>query len=312
MTSFRIGVDGGGTTTRAVVIDGAHNLVFARAHSGSSNLYNLGLDGALANIVLAVEAALDKAGMLPGQIESFGFGLAGAVGQTEREAWTRALKSKFGQAVTVDEDVVAALVGAFGPDELNEHGGAVLVAGTGANCFAQTAQGERIRADGWGPMLGDRGSGFWIGEAAIRYAVASLDGAISPTLLSSALWEHFEVADLNELIGVIYAPTFARERIAAFVPHVLKAARARDIIAGTVISEAACHLANTARAVLEASSVRQLALVGGLFDNAPELREAFVEAMKVASKYDELKTVQIIEPRYEPVVGAALLPLLLP
>ncbi len=308
MNSFRIGVDGGGTTTRAVIIDGTHNLVFARAHSGSSNLYNLGLEGALQNIVVAVEAALDQAGMLPGLIETFGFGLAGVVGQAERQRWTRALKEKFGEAVTVDEDVVAALVGAFGPDELKSHGGAVLIAGTGANCFAQSASGERVRADGWGPMLGDRGSGFWIGEAAIRHAVAALDGAIEPTPLSEALWQHFEVADLNQLVGVIYAPTFARERIAAFVPHVLKAARENDPIARQVIFEAACHLANTARAVLQTSGVKQLALVGGLFD-APELREAFVATIEIAAPYEEMRGVQIIEPRYEPVVGAAVLPL---
>ncbi len=293
-------MDGGGTTTRAVVIDDTHNFVLARAQSGSSNLYNVGLDGALANIAGAVDGALREAGMLVGQMESFGFGLAGAVGEAEVARWTAALARKYGQKVRVDEDVAAALVGAFGPEELASHGGAVLIAGTGANCFGQNASGWRVRADGWGPMLGDRGSGFWLGEAAIRAAVAAIDGVGEPTSLSDALLAHFAVADLNALVAVIYAPDFARERIAAFVPHVLKAARAGDTVASELLEAAAGHLARTAHAVLFPLGGRRLALTGGLLENAPEIRAALAAT-------PELEGVELVAPKYEAVVGAALL-----
>ncbi|RYG58439.1 hypothetical protein EON80_27090, partial [bacterium] len=184
MVSFRMGVDGGGTTTRAVVVDGESNLVFTRAQSGSSNLYNLGLEGALQNIHVAIDSSLEQAGIDIDQIESWGFGLAGVTGAHEKSLLTTALSARYGEGVVVDEDVVAALVGAFGPEELKQNGGAVLIAGTGANCFGQNQNGQRVRADGWGPMLGDRGSGFWLGESGIRAAVASLDGASAPTPLT--------------------------------------------------------------------------------------------------------------------------------
>ena len=302
MVSFRIGVDGGGTTTRAVVVDGESNVVMARAQSGSSNLYNLGLEGALQNIHVAVDGALEEAGIVWNQIDSWGFGLAGVTGQHEKALWTASLGQRYGEAVVVDEDVVAALVGAVGPDEFKQSGGAVLIGGTGANCFGQNESGARARADGWGPMLGDRGSGFWLGESAIRAAVAAIDGANPATLLSTSLLHHFEVPDLNALVGVIYAPTFARDRIAAFVPFVLQAARDGDAVSQELLRDAGTHLAATARAVLEPLGTKQLALTGGLLDNSPEIRESLARS---------LPTVELLAPRYQPVVGAALMPLAL-
>ena len=300
MICYRIGVDGGGTTTRAVVIDATHNLVFSRGHSGSSNLWNTGLEGALENIRMAIAEALERAGMVVGQIETFGFGLAGASGESEKEMWTGALRAIYGEHIRVDEDVAAALVGAFGPDELSQSGGAVLIAGTGANCFGQNADGGRVRVDGWGPMLGDRGSGFWLGESAIRAGVAAVDGAGESTTLGAALLEHFAVFDLNALVGVVYAPTFARDRIAAFVPLVLNTARDGDEVSQRLLNEAGVQLASTARAVLQPLELHELALTGGLLENAPEVRQSLADA---------LPGVELIEPRFEPVVGAALLPL---
>ncbi|BCM92720.1 N-acetylmuramic acid/N-acetylglucosamine kinase [Abditibacteriota bacterium] len=302
MVSFRIGVDGGGTTTRAVVVDGESNVVMARTQSGSSNLYNLGLEGALQNIHIAVDAALEQAGMVVGQIDSWGFGLAGVTGEHEKSRWQKALGARYGAGAVIDEDVVAALVGAFGPDELKRSGGAVLIAGTGANCFGQNESGQRARADGWGPMLGDRGSGFWLGESGIRAAVASWDGATVPTPLAQSLLKHFDVPDLNALVGVIYDPTFPRDRIAAFVPFVLQAARDGDAVSMQLMHDAGTHLASTARAVLEPLGLKQLALAGGLIENAPEIRESLARS---------LPGIELLQPRYEPVVGAALMPLAL-
>ncbi len=302
MVSYRIGVDGGGTTTRAVVVDGESNVVMARAQSGSSNLYNLGLEGALQNIHIAIDGALEQAGMVVGQIDSWGFGLAGVTGEHEKLRWQTALHARYGEGVVIDEDVVAALVGAVGPDELKQNGGAVLIGGTGANCFGQSQSGARVRADGWGPMLGDRGSGFWLGESGIRVAVASIDGAGAPTPLAQSLLTHFDVPDLNALVAVIYAPNFARDRIAAFVPFVLEAARQGDAVSAELLREAGIHLAATARAVLEPLGIQQLALAGGLLENSPEIRESLAHS---------LPGIELSQPRYEPVVGAALMPLAL-
>lgn len=297
---YRVGIDGGGTTTRAVIID-ENNHVLGRGQGDSSNLYNLGLDKALASIASAVEGALIGANVSRDAVTSWGFGLAGISGPAEKARWRAALEPIYNGALAVDEDVAAAWAGALGPENLSV-GGAVLIAGTGANCFGQNASGKRARVDGWGPLLGDRGSGYWLGESGIRAAVAGFDGATPHTLLQNALLKHFEVQSVEDLVGVVYAIDFRRDRVAAFVPHVIEAARAGDVVAAGLLKQSGHQLGQTARAVLGALELKKLALTGGLLENSPEIRAALQTTLG-----DE---IELCQPRFEAVVGAAFLPAL--
>ncbi len=297
---FRVGIDGGGTTTRAVVIDEA-NRVLGRGQGDASNLYNVGLQGALQSIDTAVAEALGAANIARDAVSSWGFGLAGISGPAENARWRAALEPIYAGDLAIDEDVAAAWAGALGPENLSA-GGAVLIAGTGANCFGRNANGERRRVDGWGPLLGDRGSGYWLGENAIRAAIAGFDGATAPTALQSALLKHFEVENVEDLVGVVYAADFRRDRIAAFVPHVIAHARAGDAVAADLLKGCGHQLAQTARAVLEPLDLKKLALTGGLLQNSPEIRAALQTALG--------GEIELVEPRFEAVVGAAFLPAL--
>ena len=222
-------------------------------------------------------------------------------GAPEKARWRAALEPVYGANIAVDEDVAAAWAGALGPENLSA-GGAVLIAGTGANCFGRNASGERRRTDGWGPLLGDRGSGYWLGESGIRAAVAGFDAATAPTSLQAALLQHFDVADVGALVGVVYSADFRRDRVAAFVPHVIAAARAGDAIAADLLRASGTQLGQTARAVLQPLKLKKLALTGGLLENSPEIRIALQEALGAE--------IEFIEPCYEAVVGAAFLPAL--
>ncbi len=297
---FRVGIDGGGTTTRAVIIDEA-NQVLGRGQSDSSNLYNLGLNAALQSIATAIEEALGAANIARDAVSSWGFGLAGISGPAEKARWRAALEPIYIGDLAVDEDVAAAWAGALGEENLIA-GGAVLIAGTGANCFGQNANGERRRVDGWGPLLGDRGSGYWLGESAIRAAIAGCDGAAPPTSLQNALLKHFEVENVEDLVGVVYAADFRRDRIAAFVPHVIESARAGDAVAADLLKQSGHQLGQTARAVLEPLKLNKLALTGGLLQNSPEIRAALQTALG--------GEIELAQPCFEAVVGAAFLPAL--
>lgn len=297
---FRVGVDGGGSTTRAVVVDENHRVV-GRGHGDASNLYNLGLDAACQSIQNAIAAALEQANLAPDAVTSWGFGLAGISGAAEKARWQAALAPLYAGQIAVDEDVAAAWAGALGEENLSA-GGAVLIAGTGANCFGQNAGGKRARVDGWGPLLGDRGSGYWLGERAMRAAVAGFDGAAPPTALQTALLGHFEVESVEALVGVVYAADFRRDRVAALVPHVIAHARAGDAVAAELLKQSGQQLGQTARAVLQSLDLKTLALTGGLLEHSPEIRAAL---------QDELgETIELCQPRFEAVVGAAFLPAL--
>lgn len=309
--TFHIGVDGGGTTTR-VALTNEHFTILGRGESASSNLYNVGLESAVANVKLAIDDALRHTTVEIAQVASFGFGLAGIVGETEKARWKTALRNAFNPTsstrcvapIVVAEDATAALAGAFSDDfsSGNFSGGAILIAGTGANCYGQNAHGETVRADGWGPLLGDRGSGFWIGESALRAALAADDGASPATALQQIVLEHFEVSDWNALVGVVYAPDFRRERIAALVPRVLEAAQNDDEIASQILRHAGENLARTAKAVLRKLKIYRLSPCGGLLENSTEVRAALEATLRRA-----IPAVEIVAPQQEAVVGAAIL-----
>lgn len=306
---LKIGVDGGGTTTRAVVIEDQNKdsssaegvlgiRVLGRAQAASSNHYGVGLEVAAANIFEAVHAALEAADVARTDIASFGFGLAGARTPAEQSLISNKLSSlTSGQSFVVDEDAAAAQSGAFagGP-------GAVCIAGTGANCFGVNAQNERAKADGIGPLLGDRGGGYRIGEAALRAICAAEDGSGPQTSLVAPGLQAFGVASVDGLVQVVYQPDFARNRVAALFPVVLQEAQNGDAIARDLLQHAGRELALSARAVLQKLHLSRIAVVGGVLENALSVRIAF------ESKLSEfIPDVEVVAPQYDAAIGAALL-----
>lgn len=294
---YRIGVDGGGTTTRAVVID--ENLrALGRGEAGPGNFYSAGEEAAVSNIAAAVRAALDSAGIADSDIASWGLGLAGACSASDRAWQSEALSSHAGAAkIVVDEDAPAAQSGAFegGP-------GAICIAGTGSNCFGVNEKGERRGADGYGPLLGDRGSGYWCGEQALRAACASSDGSGPHSTLHEAVFQQLGARDVFELIQIVYAPEFRKDRIASLVPTVLKCAAAGDTVAQDILKRAGGELAKTTLAVLRPLGINRVAPVGGLLSNDTPVRAAYESALREA-----ISDVEFIEPMHDAAIGAALL-----
>lgn len=294
---FRIGVDGGGTTTRAVVID--DNLqVLGRGESGPGNFYSAGEKAAVENIAASVNAALKSARIHASDIQSWGLGLAGACSDSDKASQRQALLSQVGNAkIVVDEDAAAAQAGAFAGGA-----GAICIAGTGANCFGVNEKGERRGADGFGPLLGDRGSGYWCGEQALRAACASYDGSGPNTVLQESVFAQLGAKDVYELIEIVYASDFKKDRIAALFPLVLQAAGSEDVVALDILQRAGQELAKTTLAVLQPLKINRVAPVGGLLANNTLVRPTYENALR-----EVMPDVQIIEPMHDALTGAALL-----
>lgn len=309
---MKIGVDGGGTTTRAVLID-ENTRVLGRGEAGTSNHYGAGLAVAVENIERAVEAALQQnGGANRDDISFWGLGLAGACTSTEQQAIREALepaRARLAPAakIVVDEDAAAALAGAFAPDEgeklsAQKTFGAVCIAGTGANCFGIGTDGMRVRADGLGPLLGDRGSGYWIGARALQAACRAADGSGAPTRVLAAALQHFGVASVDELVQIAYKPDFTPGRIASLFPVVRDCAATSDEVAAGILRSAGEQLARTALCVLEPLHITRLAVTGGVLGRDTPVRAAFEAALR---RYDA--TIEIREPERDAAIGAALL-----
>ncbi len=186
-------LDAGATTTRAIVVDAAGELVWRRESAGAS-LTRRGIAGALEQVrALRDEAEREVEAFYP-RLRAVAAGFAGGRSIAVQMEMGRALADfctgedpAVPVPVTVTHDAHIALVGAHGPDGE----GCVLVSGTGSICMARTERGDTALAGGWGWPLGDEGSAVWLGWMAVRRALAAWeeDRSCSLTALILEAWE---------------------------------------------------------------------------------------------------------------------------
>jgi N-acetylglucosamine kinase-like BadF-type ATPase len=298
---YALGIDGGGTQTRAVLIDRDGN-EHARARGGPSNYHTVGLPATEASLREAIAGALGQAGIEIDQVDCIGLGMAG-VDRPDDLAAVRALIERIGRfrRVVLTHDAEAALVGGTG-----RRYGAVLIAGTGAIAYGVNTQGDARRADGWGPRLGDDGSAYWIGRAGLRAVARALDARGPATALQAHLFEGLGLHDAQELVPRVYSSDFGPAQIAALAPLVCAAARANDAVAERIVHEAGQRLAATLGAVITGLGMGgeafDAALAGGLLQGGDVVREAVI-----ANLGEIAPRARPIAPRHDAAYGAAQL-----
>ncbi|MBN8503684.1 MAG: ATPase [Burkholderiales bacterium] len=187
-----VGVDGGGTGTRARLCDAAGRTL-AEGQAGPSAL-GQGVEQAWRNVRQAVEQAVLVAGVTDFEWahSAIGLGLSGASQMHAAQAFADAAPQ--GVRLALETDAWAGLLGAHAGEP-----GALLIAGTGSIAMALWPDGRRSRVGGWGWRLGDEGSGAWLGQAALRHLVRALDGRESRGALADALLGQLGTSDAGVL-----------------------------------------------------------------------------------------------------------------
>lgn len=260
---YVIGVDGGGTKTRVVIADGGQRIL-GEGVSGPSNPLRVGVANAAAAIREAIDRACATAAVRRSDIVAAEVGLAGVRREDLRERMREALTGLGIGSIEVVTDAQIALYGAT-----DGKPGVVLIAGTGSICCGVNARGKRACAGGWGPLVGDEGSGSWIARRGLQAVAQAADGRARKTTLTEAACQYFNVAMPDDLSTAIYAPSMTNERIAGFGRHVIEAAKNRDAVAREVVAEAGRELGSTATAVIRKLRMEreafQIAYVGGIF-----------------------------------------------
>jgi len=186
---YFIGVDGGGSGTRARVL-AADGRFVGEGEAGPSGL-SQGVAQAWAHVQEAIAAAFGGTPAAAGEC-ALGLGLAGAHDAALRAACATAAP-RYG-ALVVDTDSHAALLGAHGGRP-----GIVVIAGTGSIGEALYANGRRRVCGGWGFPVGDEGSGAWLGLRAMAVAQRAADGRGSAGPLARAVWQHAGGSDETTL-----------------------------------------------------------------------------------------------------------------
>ena len=263
-----IGVDAGATHTTAAVAD-ANGTVLVRAEGGPGAVRPGGAAAAAERIRATCADAMGKA-FREVRGDVLVVGAAGAGRQEERLALEAALEAlRIAPRVHVTTDGAIALQSAFG-----DAAGIVLIAGTGSIAWARLPGGEMARVGGLGPILGDPGSGYDLGRAALRAMGPALEGRGPHSALADTLLHRLHLGGLDELVR--WAATADVPTVAAVAADVLAAAADADGIANSIADAGADELARHVGALAERfgpDAPVQVALGGGLLARSEEYRK---------------------------------------
>ncbi|MGP4031476.1 N-acetylglucosamine kinase [Pseudarthrobacter sp. 1C304] len=280
-----IGLDIGGTKTRGVRFeDGA---AVGDASVGSSNVQNVSRE----------EAALHLAELFGriggGTVAQVYAGAGGIDTEADAEALAALIAPHVpGARITVVHDS-RLLLAAGGAST-----GVAVIGGTGSAAWGRNSLGAEARAGGWGYLLGDEGSGYWLGREAVRHSLRRMNQGQQPDQLTTALLASCGVDEPNKLIALFHAPDTGRRYWAERARLVVEAAAAGHAASQELVDQAGDDLA-----ALAEQTVRQLGidgpviLGGGLGMNVPRLQESFRAALAAAGITD----VRILE--QDPVFG---------
>ncbi len=262
--SYVIGIDAGGTKTVGLLADESGK-VLSKAISGSANLVikgELEVEKVLFDIIESLEA--------PEPVAALCLGIAG-IGQPGAEELIRGVLRRLGQRqpVSVVNDAVVALV-AGAPDGV----GIVVASGTGSIAYGVDPSGDTARSGGWGYLLGDEGSAFWLGHYAVRHAIRAVDGRGPATTLYDLICSKLSITEPVALVEWFYDQEYSRNRVANLASLVETASLDGDEAAEDLLDQAGGHLARAARAVADQLTFpgrHPIVLSGGAFKACPSL-----------------------------------------
>jgi N-acetylglucosamine kinase-like BadF-type ATPase len=297
-----LGVDGGGTKTAYALVDAQGRLCASHVGASIDHLAD-GIDAARARLKDGVEATLAQAGA---DSRAVGFAFVGLPAYGEDSNMTVALDAM--PAVVLAEgsyrcgnDMVCSWAGSLACTD-----GISVIAGTGSMAYGEYA-GRQARCGGWGELIGDEGSAYWIAREGMNLFSRMSDGRTAPGCLHRLVRERFGLANDLDLCARIYgARADRRDAFAQFATLVHDAAQSGDAEAAAIFARGARELVCCVVAVHRVLGAPPGTPVpvshsGGVFDNAPAMVKAFRDGLAAAPVRLEYRA-----PRFSPAVGAAL------
>lgn len=287
------GVDAGGTATKCLLLNTEGQIIAEQ--KGPPGNYQAGAEAAAEAIKTTLQEAMAKAGL--DRIAALGIGIAGAGRRPDQAKMEESLGRLAGvdrYALTDDGEI--AVLGAHGGQP-----GIVLIAGTGSIAYGLRRDGQKVRSGGWGALLGDEGSGYWIGLQAVRRVIRAAEGRAEQTALAQTVREELGITSLEALPALVCQNTLGRKEIAALVPAVLATARHGDPAATEIINAALEELVLLVQAVAKRMDfpVTKVAVTGGIFSD-PDFSTAFKRRLAASCG------LETIEPSFSPVVGGVI------
>lgn len=289
------GIDGGGTRTRVVLVDG-DGRPLARGEGGPGLIGRNGPEAAGRTVAALVRQVAVEAGVET-PLAGLHAGLAGAGEPAARQRVLEVLRASglAGHAVVASDGEIA-LAAAFGDGP-----GILLIAGTGSVVFARGTDGVLARCGGWGAVLGDEGGGHALGIGALRMVLRVADELETPTHLVPAVLEATKTAEPRSLPA--WAGSASKAEVAALAPLVLQLAADGDPAADRIVEEAVSALctcvASLARRLAPWSEGVPVAWTGGVTRD-PGFARRLEERIRV-----EVPEARIAREPLDPALAAA-------
>ncbi len=297
---YFIGIDGGGTKTKGVLVDESLNTI-SEGIGGPSNFLVFDIND-VANSILELLIKLTKeANISLNDVRTILIGTAGAGRRDDAERLEKAVYQKAKEKnltlnnFRVENDGRIALEGAFSGKP-----GSILIAGTGSFMFGKDSNENLHRVGGFGRILGDEGSGYKIGRMGLSEVAKSFDNRSSGTLLTQLVKDNFAISNLTELINEVYKNNFDIPKVA---PFVIKAAKEGDKICKAILDNEVTGLVEHIVAMKNKISGETLSvsLVGGTITTDNYFAHLF------KAEATQIPNVKIIDAELPPHIGAALL-----
>lgn len=299
MTPIVLGLDGGGTQTRALAATSEG--VLGQGTGGVCNIAAVSVAEALHSAQDAARMALAGGVGGPEQVRAVCAGVAGCSFEDRRVAFEQGLQVLFPHSrVSVVPDYAIALTGATGGTP-----GVIVIAGTGSAAYGENGGGETHKAGAYGYLIDDAGSGYGVGRLALTAVLRAADGTGEATRLRERVLEMLGIASLAEIIPGIYGETITRLAVAALSRAVaLAATEDNDPVARAILMRAGGALAQlahgvTARLFPETAQPFPLVPIGGLWNVGPVLSDVFARSVQ---RFAPMAVIG--PPQSSPVAGA--------
>jgi glucosamine kinase len=295
--AYFVALDGGGTKTQCWIAD--KDKVLGRASTGSVKLMVVDEATATARLQEVVRAAAAEAGVALSDVTRTCFGLAGSSSETVRLWAEQTLRGIVSGGLLLCGDEEIAFEAAF-----RGGAGVLVIAGTGSNVMGRCVDGTSASAGGWGPMLGDEGSGNWIGVEAIKAALRAQDRGVETCMLKD-IEGHWDLHSLGELVA--HANRRTRVEFAELTMVVASCADGGDALAASVLERAGQELAQQVSLVASkmrhagcsATEALHVAFTGGVLEKIPRVLRSMEETLRAS-----MPEVVVAQSGVEPLEGA--------
>jgi N-acetylglucosamine kinase-like BadF-type ATPase len=300
--AYIIGIDQGSSKTDVIVAN-KNGLILGIGRSGGGDHFRDGMEYAMGQVRQALVMALNQAAIELEQNSLISAGLTGADWPHEYQLLKEALIKETGiKKVKVYNDCLPAMRGG-----LKEPYGAVLCAGSGLNCAIRSPEGEEFV---FGYYIDDEDQGGTaLGRRILRAVFDGYSGVGEDTALTARVLEYFNIADVNSLLESLINDRIPNLSFKELVPLAFEVATHGDLVTLALLRKFGEDMAKYVVAGLKRFNLLKqrldLVLSGGVFKSkVPILQESVTTLV-----HQFAPKVNVVEARYEPVVGAVLLAL---